>query len=134
MRRLLNRIANPVVTWLLRSSLHGILSGSTLLITVTGRKSGRSYTIPVNYVRDSGALAIFSRRDRTWWRNLEGGATVTGRVRGQDLKSLAIPMVLTDEALAETLIRHRRISPGKTSHEQACRIARNVVMIRVELT
>lgn len=51
MRRLLNRIANPVVTWLLRSSLHGILSGSTLLITVTGRKSGRIYTIPVNYVR-----------------------------------------------------------------------------------
>ena len=118
------------MTWLLHSSLHGILSGTTLLITVTGRKSGRSYTIPVNYVRDNGALATFSRRDRTWWRNLEGGATVSVRVRGQALQGMARPVVHSDETLA----RYRRISPGKTSHEQVSQLARNVVMILVELT
>jgi len=32
---------NTLMSWLLRSPFHGLLSKSTLLVTVTGRKSGR---------------------------------------------------------------------------------------------
>lgn len=65
---------NTPMIWILRSPLHGLLSKSTLLLTVTGRKSGKKYTLPVNYVRDGETLWVTSQRDRTWWRNLLGGA------------------------------------------------------------
>jgi hypothetical protein len=32
---------------LLRSPLHGLLSGMLMLLSYTGRKSGRTYTIPI---------------------------------------------------------------------------------------
>jgi hypothetical protein len=38
---------NTVVTGILNSPLHGLLSGSTMLVTCTGRKSGRAITVPV---------------------------------------------------------------------------------------
>ena len=83
-----NRISNPFLKWILRSPLHGMLSGNMLLITVTGRKSGQRYTTPVGYVRDGDDLLVISQRDRTWWRNLRGGASVRVRVQGCDLSGL----------------------------------------------
>jgi hypothetical protein len=43
---------------LLRSPLHGIVGRSFMLITFTGRKSGRAYTTPVQYVQDSNTLYV----------------------------------------------------------------------------
>jgi hypothetical protein len=40
----LNRTANPVVRAVLSSPLHPLLSHALVLITVTGRRSGRRYT------------------------------------------------------------------------------------------
>ena len=45
-------IFNPFMVWLLRSPLHKLASKNTLLITFTGRKSGKKYTTPVNYASD----------------------------------------------------------------------------------
>ena len=42
--RFFMRLGNLFVASMLRSPLHGLLSGSVMLITVTGRKSGRRYT------------------------------------------------------------------------------------------
>jgi len=47
---------NPIMMWVLRSPLHGMLSGSTMIITYTGRKSGQTFSTPVNYVRDGNVL------------------------------------------------------------------------------
>jgi deazaflavin-dependent oxidoreductase (nitroreductase family) len=82
------KLYNPIVSWLLRSSLHGLMSNSTMLITFAGRKSGKIYTTPVNYVRDDQTLLVVSPTDRLWWRNLRGGAPVTVRVRGQTLQGV----------------------------------------------
>ena len=67
---------NDFISWILRSPLHGMLSGGMLLITVTGCKTGRQYTTPVEYSRDNGYLWIITTRDRTWWKNLRDGAEV----------------------------------------------------------
>ena len=96
---LLNGVANPTMKLLLRSPLHRMASGSTMLITVTGRKTGARYTTPVNYVRDGSTLTVFSWRQRTWWRNLRGGAPVALRLRGPSLsvekaRELAAQLVL----------------------------------------
>ena len=67
---------NDFMSWVLRSPLHGMLSNGMMLITVTGRKTGKKYTTPVGYYEEGGYLWIITSRDRTWWRNLHGGAEV----------------------------------------------------------
>ena len=75
---------NSIMAFVLRSPLHGMLSKSTLLITYTGRKSGKTYTTPVNYIQVEDGLLVTSYRKRTWWRNLRGGVSVTLRLQGKD--------------------------------------------------
>ena len=70
--RMLN-LYNPVVIRLLRSPLQGLMSGSTMLITYAGRKTGKEYTTPVNYVRDGNEPLAVGSREHSWWRTLRGG-------------------------------------------------------------
>jgi hypothetical protein len=86
MRKLLNRLRNPFVKVLLRSPLHGVMSKHLLLITMTGRKSGKVYTIPVSYHREGAVLHIISWWYRQWRRNLRGGVPVMLRLQGHDLQ------------------------------------------------
>jgi deazaflavin-dependent oxidoreductase (nitroreductase family) len=67
---------NDFMSWVLRSPFHGMLSNGMLLITVTGRKTGKTYTTPVGYYEEGDYLWILTSRDRSWWRNLQGGAPV----------------------------------------------------------
>ena len=81
---LVNRAINPVVRLLLRSPAHGLLSGHLALLTVTGRRSGRTFTFPVGYRQDGDRVTIgvdWPERKR-WWRNLVDGAPVELRLRG----------------------------------------------------
>jgi F420H(2)-dependent quinone reductase len=79
-----NRAVNPFVKTVLRSPAHGLLSGHLALITVTGRRSGRTFTFPVGYHVDGERVTIpveWPERKR-WWRNLRDGAPVQLRLRG----------------------------------------------------
>jgi deazaflavin-dependent oxidoreductase (nitroreductase family) len=87
-------IVNPIVSLILRSPLHRIVSGSLLLLTFTGRKSGRQFTTPVGYMRDGDGLLVFT--DRMWWENLRGGAPVSVLLRGH--RQTASTKVITDRA------------------------------------
>jgi deazaflavin-dependent oxidoreductase (nitroreductase family) len=86
------------MTFLLRSPLHIFMSG-ILLITVTGRKSGRAISTPVNYARDGDTLLVISKVDRTWWKNLRGGAKVTLLINGKTYQAAAT--VIEDRAAIE---------------------------------
>jgi deazaflavin-dependent oxidoreductase (nitroreductase family) len=94
---------NPIMRFLLRSPLHGFVSGSMMLITYAGHKSGKTYTLPVSYYREGDTLITTSFRHRTWWRNLRGGAAVTLRLRGRDVKGTS-EVVEDDEEVAEALM------------------------------
>lgn len=136
------RLGNSFMSGLLRSPLHGLMSGSMLLIGVTGRRTGRQYVTPVNYLRDGDDLLIFSLRARSWWRNARGGA-VTLRLRGADVNGRA--QVIEDEAgVAETLtvclgrapnmaraFSVRLDAQGRPLAEDIARAARERVVIRV---
>jgi hypothetical protein len=87
---------NSVVTGILNSPLHGLLSGSTMLVTCTGRKSGRAITVPVNYAETGVMLRATSLAGRSWWRNLKGGAPVTVTLRGRRLSGHALAIPGTD--------------------------------------
>ncbi len=76
----LTKMANPVVSLLLRSPLHGLLDSSVLLLHVTGRKTGRRYDIPVGYAEAGGRLTVVTIAP--WRVNLRGGADVEVTLRG----------------------------------------------------
>jgi hypothetical protein len=84
---------NAIVTRLLRSPLHRLASGRLIIITVTGRKSGTTYSIPVGYVQDSDALLVASAS--AWWRNLRPRVPIAILYLGKP--RLMTAEVITDE-------------------------------------
>jgi deazaflavin-dependent oxidoreductase (nitroreductase family) len=56
-------------------------SARLLLLTFTGRKSGKEFTTPLRYVQEGETLRITVMYP--WWKNLAGGATVRVLLRGQ---------------------------------------------------
>ena len=78
---------NPFMIWLIRSPFHRLLSKNFMTVSFSGWKSGKSYQVPVNYTRQGDNLVTFSYRDRTWWRNLRGGAPVILRLEGKDVSA-----------------------------------------------
>ena len=76
---------NPLVVRLLRSPLHRVIGGGLMLITVTGRRTGRRYTIPVGYQRDGDVLHVLvsKARRKQWWRNFRDPAALEVELRGE---------------------------------------------------
>ena len=61
------------------------LGQSTLLLSVTGRKSGLIRTTPLVYFEDGGNYVVIgsdgaARRDPQWWKNLQDNPQATVRV------------------------------------------------------
>jgi deazaflavin-dependent oxidoreductase (nitroreductase family) len=79
---------NDFVTFFLRTPLRVFL-GNTMLITVTGCKTGRKYSTPVSFYGEGDTLWVISSRDRTWWRNLKNGAAVSLLLKGKVVHAFA---------------------------------------------
>ena len=69
------RAMNRVPAAVLRSPLHRVMSGKYLLLSFTGRKSGRRYTTPLAYLAKGDDLLMTT--DSPWWRNLRRGRAGT---------------------------------------------------------
>ena len=83
--------ANAIMRWVLRSPFSRICDTAVVLLTVTGRRTGRCFTFPVQYVEDGDTLWITSGAgpEKTWWRNLVGGAPIDVELRRQALHGTA---------------------------------------------
>ena len=101
---------NPIMIRLLRSPLHGMVSKEMMLVTVTGRKSGRSISTPTNYFRDGNTLWVLSWRERTWWRNLRGGAHLRVLLAGKSLEGNG-QVIEEENAVARALQDYYRMVP-----------------------
>src|SRR4051794_1365012 len=64
--------ANPVVRFLLRTPLAGVLRNQVMVVNVTGRRTGRRYSIPLSAHRIDGDLYALS--SAPWKHNFRGGA------------------------------------------------------------
>jgi hypothetical protein len=84
------KMGNFFVKGILNSPLHPLMSASTAVISGTGRKSGRIYSIPVNYELEGNEVTITSARDRTWWKNLRGGSEVRLYIKGERYSAQAV--------------------------------------------
>ncbi|MEH6609625.1 MAG: nitroreductase/quinone reductase family protein [Halioglobus sp.] len=76
-------LINPIMGLLLRSPIHRFWSDSLMLITFTGRNSGKQFTTPVRYVKDGDSILCFTSAENQWWRNLRNGASAQLRVAGE---------------------------------------------------
>ncbi|MBO0855433.1 MAG: nitroreductase family deazaflavin-dependent oxidoreductase [Nocardia sp.] len=91
-------VVDAVMRTLLRSPLHRLVSGKLLIITVTGRKTGRIYASPVAYAEHEGTLLIGA--GATWWRNLRRGEPARITWRGRD-QLADWEVISTEEDIAE---------------------------------
>src|SRR5215213_6396289 len=66
---------------LLRSPARRVLGGMVLELRYTGRRTGREYTLPVEYARTADGVVVRPQHpDGTaWWRNFRTAAPVTVR-------------------------------------------------------
>jgi deazaflavin-dependent oxidoreductase (nitroreductase family) len=121
-----------------------MVSKDILLISFTGRKSGKTYTTPVSYSQHDGQVIIFTHAN--WWKNLRNDAHVILRLRGQDIEGLAEPVAEDKQAIAEALSMHLREAPfdaryygvtfdenGNPSAEEVEKAVQSVVMLRIHL-
>jgi deazaflavin-dependent oxidoreductase (nitroreductase family) len=95
------KIANTIAALLLRSPLHGMLSSFLILLTFTGRKSGKQYSIPVGYGRQGNTLALFS--DNKWYKNLQVNPKVKVRLQGKERKGTAEVILDDKERIAREM-------------------------------
>jgi len=135
---------NHAMKLVLRSPVHGMVSKNILLITFTGRKSGKTYTTPVSYSQHGHEIYIFTHAN--WWKNLYSEAPVTVTIRGRELQGLAEPIAEDKQAIAAALAAHLRKMPGDARFygvtfddhknpraEDVERAVQTVVWIRVRL-
>jgi hypothetical protein len=64
------RLINPLVVFILRSPLHFIASKNLIFITFQGRKSKKTFNIPVSYHREGNDLIALTLKQNLWWKNL----------------------------------------------------------------
>ena len=67
------RVVNPMVGFLLRTPLAGPLREQMMVVNVTGRKSGRKYSIPLSAHQIDGTL--YALTSAPWKNNFREGAT-----------------------------------------------------------
>jgi hypothetical protein len=111
--RVMQRL-NPVVAWLLRSPLHRLLDWGLMLVTVTGRRSGRVYTIPVGYQRDGDALVVLVSKPsrKQWWRNYRERRPIGVWTRGRAARGHAVVVAPGSPAFRDAIERTLRRVPG----------------------
>ena len=135
---------NDFMAWVLRSPFHGMLSNGMMIITVTGRKTGKTYTTPVGYYEEDGYLWIVTNRERTWWKNLQGGAKVELLLKRKPVQGTADTEL--DEKCVEIrmyeYLRHVpqaakpmeiRMQDKKPNAEDIARTAKGRLFVRIEL-
>jgi hypothetical protein len=132
---------NDFVKFMLRSPLH-VMMGDTMIITVTGCKTGRKISTPVNYFRNGDTLWVLTTRARTWWRNVKQGAEVNLHLNGQDVKGFA-EAILDERAVAARLVDYVghiplsagslgiRLQNGVPNADDAVRVAKERLFVKI---
>ena len=81
------KLINPFMKLILRSPLHRLMSNRVMLLSFTGRKSGKRYSTPVGYTRDGDQVVVVTFSP--WWKNFIEPAPVEMRIRGKSLRGQA---------------------------------------------
>lgn len=134
---------NDFVKFLLRTPLR-LFMGDTMLITVTGLKTGKKYSTPVGFYRENGNLWVLTSRNRTWWRNVKNGADVDLLLKGKHIMAFAQAEV-DPQAVETRMIEYLqhvpiaarslgiRVEDKTPNMEDIACVAKNRLFVKIEL-
>lgn len=112
----------------------GSINGSPLLLlTVTGRRSGRAYTIPVAYVQHDGeylisASAAGADRNPIWFSNLISKPEAKIDVKGQTYRVKVMPTTVEERDQLYELFK----AQGRNFAEYEKKTTRKIPVIRLQ--
>lgn len=138
-------MSNWFMSWLLRSPFHSLISSSIMLITYIGRRSGKEFSTPVNYVRIGDTLWVTTTRQRNWWWNFKDVWPIKVLLQRKQLEGMA--QAITDpEKVIQSFGEYLRVIPqqakyfnvqldsdGKLNQADLVKEAERRVMVRIEL-
>lgn len=135
---------NDFMAWVLRSPLHGMLSNGIMLITMTGRKTGKIFTTPVGFYEEGGYVWVITSRERTWWKNLQGGAKVDLLLKRKPVTGFADVELDEKSVLARMpeYLQHIpqaakqmkiRIQDGKPNQDDIANAAKDRLFVKIKL-
>jgi len=134
---------NNVMKLVLRSPSHGFVNKAIILLTLTERKSGKTFTTPLSHYQYDDQVHVFTHAN--WWRNLCGDEPVNIRLRGQEVMGLAEPFAEDKRVIVAGLTAHFCKVPFDARHyyvilderkepreEEVEKAAQTVVMINTK--
>lgn len=144
----MNHIWNPIVRLILRSPLHGLMSKGVMLITYTGQKSGKEFTLPVSYIQDGGHVYVIPGmpEKKVWWHNIHVDTPVKLTLRGKLVPAKASLLNTESDIIIMTrsldlffrkmpagadLFRVRKEKDGSFNKDDLKRAAKSMVMIGI---
>ena len=97
-------LINPFVALLARSPLHFIISRQVLVIQFKGKRSGKSYLVPVSYHEHDSSYTCVTLRSNIWWRNLKGLSHTKIWLQGK-LTDVKIDLEFNNDQIVESTLR-----------------------------
>ena len=144
---LLYATLNPVVTGLLRSPIHGIASANLCVFSYRGRRSGKSYSTPLSFMREGSTVRLLSSHNTRWWHNfLDEPVDVEIEIARENFRGQAKTIVEDGDAFRDgvrsfltAVPRDARVygikldSNRKPREEDIASAAGHVVLVEIEL-
>ena len=107
--RMLFKLLNPLMKLILNSPLHGRLSKRVMVLSFTGRKSGKRYSTPVAYVWEGDQVIVVTFSP--WRNNFKEPAPVQMRIQGKSVSGTAV--LVNDPLRIKQIVHTMMHSSGK---------------------
>jgi len=136
--------ANSLMKWALTTpGLQAMVGQGVALLTFTGRKTNKIYTIPVSYHREDDTVTVVTKRARHWWRNFETAHNVEVRLAGRNYTGKAEAVTGEEDAL-EFMLNYLGKRPidakayglarDEITREKVARIVPHIVLIHIAIS
>ena len=86
--KIMFKLLNPLMKLLLNSPFHQGMSKRVMVISFTGRKTGKRYSTPVAYVLEGDHIFVVTYSP--WWKNFKEPAPVQMRIQGKNVAGTAV--------------------------------------------
>jgi hypothetical protein len=134
---------NTMMRWMLTTpGIQAMVGKGVALLTFTGRKTGKTYTIPVSYQREGDTITVITKRARNWWRNFQTPAAVELRLAGRNFHGQAEAAPGESDVL-EFMIKYLEKRPvdakayglrrEEITSEKVARILPHIVLIHITI-
>jgi deazaflavin-dependent oxidoreductase (nitroreductase family) len=134
---------NSMMKWMLTTpGVQSMVGQGVALLTFTGRKTGKTYNIPVSYHREEDTVTVITKRVRNWWRNFEAPADVKIRLAGRDCTGTAEVETGDEDVLGFMLdyldkrpidAKAYGLARQEITEEKVARIIPQIVLIRIHI-